>query len=112
MRGDGAIRIGDSVVMLADEYPSWGSFGPNSLKGTSVTLHLYVEDADSQFNQAVAAGCTSKMQPTDMFWGDRYGMVQDPFGHQWAIATHIRDVGPEEIKAAAGKGCPEDTESK
>lgn len=108
----GAIRIGDSVVMLADEYPSWGSFGPNSLKGTSVTLHLYVEDADSQFNQAVTAGCTAKMQPTDMFWGDRYGMVQDPFGHQWAIATHIRDVSPEEIKAAAGKGCPEATESK
>src|ERR1051325_648355 len=68
----GAIRIGDSVVMLADEYPDWGSFGPKSLNGTSVTLHLYVEDADSQFNQAVAAGCTAKMQPTDMFWGDRY----------------------------------------
>ena len=108
----GAIRIGDSVVMLADEYPEWGSLGPKTLKGSSVTIHLYVEDADSQFNQAVTAGCTVRMPLTDMFWGDRYGVVQDPFGHQWAIATHIRDVSPEEIQAAANKGCPEATETK
>ena len=108
----GSIRIGDSVVMLTDEYPAWGSFGPKALKGSSVTIHLYVEDADSQFNQAVAAGCTVKMPPADMFWGDRYGVVQDPFGHVWSIATHIRDVSPEEIQAAAGKGCPDAAESK
>lgn len=102
----GAIRIGDSVIMLADEYPEWGSVGPNTRGGTSVTIHLYVEDADSQFNQAVAAGCTARMPLADMFWGDRYGIVQDPFGHQWAIATHVRDVSPEEIQAAASKGCP------
>lgn len=103
----GAIRIGDSVIMLADEYPEWGSVGPNTRGGTSVTIHLYVQDADRQFNQAVAAGCTARMPLADMFWGDRYGIVQDPFGHQWAIATHVRDVSPEEIQAAASKGCPD-----
>jgi PhnB protein len=101
----GCIRIGDSLVMLADEYPEWGSFGPNSLKGTTVTIHLYVEDADSQFNQAIAAGCTVHMPMADMFWGDRYGIVKDPFGHLWAIATHIRDVSPEEIQASVSKDC-------
>lgn len=108
----GAIRIGDSVVMLADEYPDWGSFGPKHLKGTSVTIHLYVEDADSQFNQAIAAGCTARMPLADMFWGDRYGVVEDPYGHQWAIATHVRDVSQEEIQAAANKGCPDATDTK
>jgi PhnB protein len=101
----GCIRIGDSLVMLADEYPEWGSFGPNSLKGTTVTIHLYVEDADKQFNQAIAAGCTVHMPMADMFWGDRYGIVKDPYGHLWAIATHIRDVSPEEIQAAVSKDC-------
>lgn len=101
------IKIGDSMAMLVDEYPEWGSLGPNARNGTSVTLHLYVEDADRQFQQAVDAGCTVRMPLDDMFWGDRYGIVQDPFGHQWSIATHVRDVSPEEIQAAAGKGCPE-----
>jgi uncharacterized glyoxalase superfamily protein PhnB len=103
----GAIRIGDSVIMLADEYPEWGSVGPNTRGGTSVTIHLYVQDADKQFNQAVAAGCKPVMPMADMFWGDRYGIVQDPFGHMWSIATHMRDVSPEELRAAAGKGCPD-----
>ena len=102
----GAIQIGDSVVMLADEYPEWNSLGPNALKGTTVTLALYVEDADSQFTQAVAAGCSAYMPLADMFWGDRYGIVKDPYGHLWSIATHIRDVSQEEIEAAASKGCP------
>lgn len=101
------IKIGDSMAMLVDEYPEWGSLGPNARHGTSVTLHLYVEDADGRFQQAVDAGCTVRMPLADTFWGDRYGIVQDPFGHQWSIATHIRDVSPEEIQAAAGKGCPE-----
>lgn len=104
-----SIKIGDSTVMLVDEYPEWGSLSPKSLNGSSVTLHLYVEDADSQFTQAVDAGCTVRMPLDDMFWGDRYGIVQDPFGHMWSIATHIRDVSPEEIQAAAAKGCPEST---
>jgi PhnB protein len=103
----GLIQIGDSMLMLVDEYPDWNSLGPNARNGTSVTLHLYVKDADQQFKQAIAAGCTVHMPLDDMFWGDRYGIVQDPFGHQWSIATHMRDVSPQEIQAAAAKGCPE-----
>ena len=102
----GLIKIGDSMLMLVDEYPEWDSLGPNARKGSSVTLHLYVEDADAQFQQALDAGCSVRMPLADMFWGDRYGMVQDPFGHLWSIATHVRDVSPEEIRAAAAKGCP------
>lgn len=99
------LQIGDSMVMMADEFPAWGSVGPNTLKGTPVTLHMYVQDADQAFAQAVKAGASVKMELTDMFWGDRYGVVVDPFGHNWAIATHIRDVSEEEIKASAAKGC-------
>ena len=101
------INIGDSMVMLVDEYPEYGSLGPKARNGTSVTLHMYVEDADKQFKQALDAGCTVQMPLDDMFWGDRYGVVQDPFGHMWSIATHIRDVSPEEIMAGAAKGCPD-----
>lgn len=99
------IQIGDSKLMMAEEYPDWGSLGPNTLKGTPVTLHLYVEDAEKAFTQAVNAGATVKMPLADMFWGDRYGIVVDPFGHQWSIAMHIRDVSMEEMQANAGKAC-------
>lgn len=102
----GLMRIGDSMVMLVDENPDWGLLGPSARGGSSVTLHLYVPDADKQFTQAVEAGCTSRMPPADMFWGDRYGIVQDPYGHLWSIATHVRDASMEEIQAAAAKGCP------
>ena len=102
----GMIKIGDSALMLVDEYPQWDSLGPKARNGTSVTLHLYVEDADAQFKQAIDAGCSVRMPLTDMFWGDRYGVLQDPFGHLWSIATHVRDVSPEEIRAAAEQGCP------
>lgn len=95
-----SIRIGDSVIMLNDEMPQWGSFGPKSLKGSPVTIHLYVEDADAVFAQAVKAGATATMPLEDMFWGDRYGKVEDPFGHQWSIGTHVRDVSPEEMQKA------------
>jgi uncharacterized glyoxalase superfamily protein PhnB len=95
-----SIRIGDSVIMLNDEMPQWCSFGPKSLKGSPVTIHLYVEDADAVFAQAVKAGATSTMPLEDMFWGDRYGKVEDPFGHQWSIGTHVRDVTPEEMQKA------------
>jgi uncharacterized glyoxalase superfamily protein PhnB len=94
------IRIGDSNIMLVDEMPEWGSVGPATLKGTPVTLHLYVEDANTAFAQAIAAGATVKMPLADAFWGDRYGILVDPFGHQWSIATHIRDVGPDEMQQA------------
>ncbi|MDO9005320.1 MAG: VOC family protein [Aquabacterium sp.] len=94
-----AVRIGDSVLMLVDEFPQWGTLGPLALKGSPVVLHLYVEDVDAQVKQAVAAGAKLTMPVTDMFWGDRYGQVEDPFGHKWSVATHTRDLTPEEIKA-------------
>lgn len=93
-----ALRIGDSVLMLMDEFPEWGTLGPKALKGTPVTLHLYVEDVDAQMERAAAAGATVTMPAAEMFWGDRYGQVEDPFGHRWSIATHTRDLSPEEIR--------------
>jgi PhnB protein len=95
------VRIGDSFVMLADELPESGSKGPKALGGTPVTLNLYVEDVDAVFERAVASGAEVTMPVADMFWGDRYGRLVDPFGHSWSIATHIRDVSPEEIAEAA-----------
>jgi PhnB protein len=100
-----AIRIGDSKVMLVDESPDWGALGPVALKGTPVTIHLQVEDADAWFERAVKAGAKSVMGVAEMFWGDRYGVVKDPFGHQWSIATHVKDLTPEEIAAAAPNAC-------
>jgi PhnB protein len=101
----GAIRIGDSTVMLADEFPDWGSFGPKSLKGSPVTIHLYVEDVDAFVARAMAAGAKITMPLQDMFWGDRYGKLEDPFGHQWSVSTHVRDVSPAEMQQAAQKAC-------
>jgi PhnB protein len=101
-----AVRIGDSMVMLVDEMPDWKCLGPNALGGSAVTLHLQVENVDALFAQAVEAGATAKMPPADMFWGDRYGMVTDPFGHNWSIATHVREVSPEEmLKASQEMSC-------
>lgn len=99
------LRIGDSPLMLVDEFPDWGALGPQSLKGSPVTIHLYVEDVDAAVERAVAAGARLTMPVADMFWGDRYGTVEDPFGHRWSIATHIRDLSPEEIQAAAKAAC-------
>jgi PhnB protein len=99
------IRIGDSPVMLVDEFPDWGSLGPKALKGSPVTIHLYVEDVDAVVNRAVAAGAKVTMPLEDTLWGDRYGKLEDPFGHQWSVATHIRDVNPEEMRRAAEKAC-------
>lgn len=95
-----SVRIGDSVVMLTDEMPAYGALGPNSLKGSPVTIHLYVGDVDTFAAQAVAAGAKVRMPVADMFWGDRYGQLEDPFGHRWSVATHIRDVAPEEMRQA------------
>jgi uncharacterized glyoxalase superfamily protein PhnB len=101
-----AVKIGDSTVMLADDFPDYGGLGPKALKGSPVTLHLYVKDADAIFAQAVAAGATVKMPLADMFWGDRYGQVTDPFGHHWSIATHIKDMTPEEMHEAMKQQTP------
>ncbi|MEJ2509602.1 MAG: VOC family protein [Gammaproteobacteria bacterium] len=95
-----SLRIGDSTVMLTDEFPEWGSLGPKSLEGTPVTIHLYVDDADAFLERAVEAGAKVTMPLEDMFWGDRYGVLEDPFGHKWSVATHVRDVTPEEIQQA------------
>lgn len=94
------VRIGDSNVMLVDENPAWECKGPNLLGGTPVTLHLSVEDADKAIDRAVAAGATVVMPVADMFWGDRYGIVKDPFGHCWSIAHHQYDLTPAEIGEA------------
>lgn len=98
-----AVRIGDSVLMLMDDFAEWGSLGPKALKGTPVTLHLYVKDVDAAMKQAVDAGATVAMPAEDMFWGDRYGQVVDPFGHRWSIATHQFDYTPEEIQQNMAK---------
>ena len=98
-----SVKIGDSTVMLVDEFPQWGAVGPNALKGSPVTIHLQVEDADALFKRAVDAGATVKHAIEDAFWGDRYGVLSDPFGHAWSIATHQRDLTPEEIGQAMQK---------
>jgi PhnB protein len=99
------IRIGDSMVMLIDEFPEWNTFGPISLKGSPITIHLFVGNADDFFERAVKAGAKVTMPLADTFWGDRYGKIEDPFGHHWSIATHIRDVNPEELAKGAKEVC-------
>lgn len=95
------IQIGDSFIMMADEFPEMGTRSPKTVGGTSTTIHLYVEDADNVYNQAVQAGAKPTMPMMDAFWGDRFGTIQDPFGHSWAISTHQKDVSPEEMRKAA-----------
>jgi uncharacterized glyoxalase superfamily protein PhnB len=105
--GHAELQIGDSRLFLADEFPEYGATGPNG--HSPVTIHLYVTDADAAFDRAVAAGATVTMPLADMFWGDRYGKLVDPFGHQWSIATHLEDPTPEQMKermAAAFSGQP------
>jgi uncharacterized glyoxalase superfamily protein PhnB len=96
--GHAALRIGDSVLMLNEECPEWGVIAPDRAVG--FTIHVYVEDVDNVFQQAVKAGATETMPVMDQFWGDRYGKVLDPFGFSWSLATHIKDMTPEEMDAA------------
>lgn len=91
------IKIGDSPIMLADEFPEMGARSPQSLGGSPVSLLLYVEDVDARFNQAIAAGATVQRAVKDQFYGDRSGTLVDPFGHVWSIATHKEDVSPAEM---------------
>jgi PhnB protein len=106
--GHAEIKIGDSPIMLADEFAEMGYKGPQSLGGSPVSIMIYVADVDSIFNQAVAAGATVKEAVSDKFYGDRMGTVTDPFGHVWHVATHKEDVSLEEMekraKAAHGGG--------
>ena len=99
------VRIGDSMLMLVDEMPEWGALGPKALKGSPVTIHHFVPDVDASLARAVAAGAKVTMPAADMFWGDRYAQLEDPFGHSWSVATHIRDVSPEEMRLAAQNAC-------
>jgi uncharacterized glyoxalase superfamily protein PhnB len=89
--------------MLVDENPQWKALGPKALGGSPVTIHLHVSDVDKVAAQAVAAGAKVIMPVADMFWGDRYGLVEDPFGHHWSIATPVRQMSEAEIKEAAAK---------
>lgn len=101
-----AIKIGNAQVMLVDEAPEWGALSPITLGGSPVTIHLYVADVDAFVAQAVKAGALLRMPVEDMFWGDRYGIVEDPFGHKWSIATHQRDMSGPEIEEAMKKFMP------
>jgi PhnB protein len=92
------LKIGDSMIMISDEMPGSGARAPHSLNGTTGSVFLYLEDVDSTFKQAVAAGAKVDAQPADMFWGDRYGKLTDPFGHLWSLATHKEDVAPQEME--------------
>lgn len=102
----GEMMIGDSFLYLCDECPDMGAVSPTGLGGSPVTVHLYVPDVDATFKAAIAAGAKEQMPPQQMFWGDRYAKVVDPFGHHWSIATHNEDVPPQEIekRAAAAFG--------
>lgn len=94
------VKIGDSIIMINDEFPKMGCVGPNALGGSPVSLFIYVDNVDAVFDRAVKAGATVTMPVADQFWGDRYGQVVDPYGHKWGISTHIADPTAEEIKKA------------
>ena len=97
--GHAEIKIGDSFVMLADEFPDMGHLGPNKRGGPTSSIVLYVEDVDSSFKKALDAGAKEQRPVTDQFWGDRMGTLTDPFGHQWSLATHVEDVPEAEMEA-------------
>jgi len=94
------IRIGDSILMLGEENEQWGTKSPLSLNGVHGSLHIYVEDADAAFNRALKAGATVRYPLEDAFWGDRYGKVTDPFGHEWGLATRVKDMTKAEMEKA------------
>ena len=96
--GHAEIKIGNSPIMLADEFPEMGHRGPQSLGGAAVSILLYVENVDERFSQAIAAGAKALKPVADQFYGDRSGTLEDPFGHVWTLATHKEDVAPEEIQ--------------
>jgi uncharacterized glyoxalase superfamily protein PhnB len=92
------LMIGDSIIMLADEFPAFGCLSPQSIGGTSTSLHIYLDGVDSAFDRAVKAGAEVVMPVMDQFWGDRYGQLKDPFGHKWSIGTHVKDLSMDEMK--------------
>jgi PhnB protein len=96
--GHAELQIGDTRIMLNDEFPDHGNLGPNARGGTPVGFIIYTENVDSAFQKALDAGATEAMPVEDRFWGDRMGTVTDPFGHKWSIATHVEDVAPEQFE--------------
>ncbi|MEU9860589.1 VOC family protein [Streptomyces sp. NPDC047971] len=101
--GHAELELGNSIVMLADEYPDIGFRSPRSVGGTPVTLHVYVEDVDSVFEMALSLGATEISPVTNEFYGDRTGQFEDPFGHRWTVATHVEDVPAEEMEKRAAE---------
>jgi len=101
--GHAELEIGNSVVMLADEHPEMDAVGPRTIGGTPVSMHVYVEDADSVFTKALEAGAKGLRPMEDKFYGDRMGSFEDPFGHHWHVATHVEDVPPEEMERRAAE---------
>lgn len=91
------MQLGDSLLMVADEMPEMGATAPETIGGSAVHMFLYVKDIDAAFARAVGAGAKADMPPMDMFWGDRYAKLTDPFGHKWSMATHIEDISPKEM---------------
>jgi PhnB protein len=92
------LKIGDSIIMLSDEFPEFGALSPQSSGGAGMGLHIYLDGVDAAFDRAVKAGAQVEMPVSDQFWGDRYGKLKDPFGHKWSIATHIKDMSADEMK--------------
>ncbi len=101
--GHAELQLGDSLVMLADEFPDMGQLGPNTVGGTPVTISVYVEDVDAVCERARQAGAAVLQPPTDQFYGDRSAQFEDPFGHRWSIATHVEDVPPDEMARRASQ---------
>jgi PhnB protein len=95
--------IGDSPLMVASEFPDMGIVSPLTIGGTATVLHLYTENVDVAWERAIAAGAEERTPLGDMFWGDRHGQLNDPFGHRWNLAQHVRDVSPEEVEKAAAE---------
>ena len=92
------MMIGDSIIMLSDEFPEFGALSPQSTGGAGMGLHIYLDGVDAAFDRAVKAGAEVEMPVMDQFWGDRYGKLKDPFGHHWSIATHTKDLSLDEMK--------------
>lgn len=106
-----ALQIGNSTLMMSEENIEWGHPSPLSLKGTPVSIHVYVNNVDEAFPKAIQAGATEVMPVQEMFWGDRFGSLKDPYGHVWSMATKVKDLSPAEVKAAAAEACQQATPS-
>ena len=101
------LQIGDTVLMVSDPYPMQNAKSPKELGGTTVSIFMYVEDVDASYKKAIDSGATAIMEPDDMFWGDRFGSFTDPYGHAWAIATHIEDLSEDEMRSRGEKAMAE-----